>query len=108
MNTVLALIACTVNAATFIHPSANALTALGGQVNFLAGQKVKVAWSTEWEYTTVRVYQGPLNKEGAYVEQVLAGMISIASITDFFVSLNYESLSDLFSVQTVGRSLLHP
>ncbi|KXL44809.1 hypothetical protein M433DRAFT_241594 [Acidomyces richmondensis BFW] len=84
LNTVLALIACTVNAATFIHPSANALTALGGQVNFLAGQKVKVAWSTEWEYTTVRVYQGPLNKEGAYVEQVLAD-----SWTQSFTSLKW-------------------
>lgn len=58
---------------SFIEPAANALTALGDNLQYDIGENVTVSWSTDYEYTTLRVYQGPLD-DGSYARETLARM----------------------------------
>ena len=57
----------------FTEPAANALTALGATQNYTVGDDVRIAWQTDFEHTTLELWQGPLD-DGSYVSRVLAGM----------------------------------
>jgi hypothetical protein len=69
----------------FTEPAANALTALGASLNYTAGESVRIAWQTDFEYTTLRLWQGPLD-DGSYVSRVLA-----ANYTQDRTSLNWDA-----------------
>lgn len=57
----------------FLDPLANTSTTLAENIEYDTGQDVDVRWSTDFEFTTLRLYQGPLD-DGSYAQVVLAGM----------------------------------
>ena len=41
----------------FLQPASNALTALGATQEYNAGDDVRIAWASNFEYTNLRVWQ---------------------------------------------------
>ncbi|KAK5115213.1 hypothetical protein LTR85_009971 [Meristemomyces frigidus] len=65
---------------SFVEPRATALTALGDNLQYDSGENVTISWTTDFDYTTLRVYQGPLD-DGSYAEEVLARNFTQATTT---------------------------
>lgn len=65
----------TARSLSFIEPRATALTALGNDIEYTVGENVTVRWSTDFEYTTLRVWQGPLD-DGSYAHEFLGRKFS--------------------------------
>lgn len=54
---------------SFVSPSADLTT-------FNKSQQINVTWTTPFDFTTVEVYQGPM-EDGSYVSDIIAGMLGI-------------------------------
>lgn len=56
-------------ALSFVSPKA---PATGAWLNYTLDHKVNVTWTSDFENTTLRLWEGPL-KNGSFIQQVLVG-----------------------------------
>lgn len=54
---------------SFVSPTADLTT-------FNKSQQINVTWTTPFDFTTVKVFQGPL-EDGSYVSDIIAGMLRV-------------------------------